>query len=588
MLDLFRPFVWSVVLVVATANCPTHGAPPAEGSATKGEKPDAALSREVAQLVVALESEDFAARKTALARLKELAKDEGRSRWLAGEVRRVLMRADVSLETSAKLEQLLGQLPTGRSETAAASSAQVVRLIGELTADVYSVRSSAHRRLSELASHPPYGSQILVELERRLDDPRLAVVVRAQLEPLWNEVRAAWITGEPKRWQLPDVSDAQIEHWLDALAREGAEDAIVRQRHELAHRKLLDMLAREEVRPRLLQKLTARLAEKLDRPAAQRLERVRDWSRPAMVAEIWRNYQQVTAQHLLVGVPQYPDAPQAQKATHFDFIDNKKAHCVSGNTLAAGDYPVGIAIAPPQGYPMIIHLVNLPTPRDRLAYECELRLSEADRLRRMSQRTLDDILERKHRLTETELPILRQLDRTAVSRFASAYFEKVLDATQLMEEGHGIKPPDHVLVCDILADVGTRDAMPALEALGRAAQVSLSVGGATYNIGWVAALAIAQREEWPAKDQWLAELVRDNTPLATDLEAPVELGATAAGILLRRHQHSVRPWGLIMTDETLLVRFGVSGYRFTSAESRDKVIAWWDARKARVASRPVP
>ena len=67
-----------------------------------------------------------------------------------------------------------------------------------------------------------------------------------------------------------------------------------------------------------------------------------------MAAEIWEDHQHGTVQYLLIGVPQYPE--RMTRATFFDKIDDTTAHCVSGNSLAPGDYPVGIAIPPTHTY----------------------------------------------------------------------------------------------------------------------------------------------------------------------------------------------------------------------------------------------
>src|SRR4029078_5820862 len=90
--------------------------------------------------------------------------------------------------------------------------------------------------------------------------------------------------------------------------------------------------------------------------AEARLREIADFARPAMAAEVWthssfdwEHRQHVTVQHLLVDVPQYPEI--STKATHFDRIDDKTAHCVSGNNLTPGDYPVGGAIPHPPPAP---------------------------------------------------------------------------------------------------------------------------------------------------------------------------------------------------------------------------------------------
>src|SRR6185436_7373937 len=103
-----------------------------------------------------------------------------------------------------------------------------------------------------------------------------------------------------------------------------------------------------------------------DAATEQRLRAVYEWTQPAMVAEIWSAQRHVTIQYLLVDVPQFPEG--GLRATHFDSIDERTAHCVSGNSLVPGDYAVGVAIPHPEGREVMFHLQNLPTPRRRLAY----------------------------------------------------------------------------------------------------------------------------------------------------------------------------------------------------------------------------
>ena len=91
-----------------------------------------------------------------------------------------------------------------------------------------------------------------------------------------------------------------------------------------------------------------------------------DWTKPELVAEFWQGGHQTGEQHLVVGVPTL--SPNAMKPTHFDRADDRVAHYVSGNSLSPGDYPVGEAFPHPLVEHGFFHLVNLPTPRRRMAY----------------------------------------------------------------------------------------------------------------------------------------------------------------------------------------------------------------------------
>src|SRR5262249_10579265 len=150
------------------------------------------------------------------------------------------------------------------------------------------------------------------------------------------------------------------------------------------------------------------IEETNDPAAEQRLKSLYEWTRPAMVAEIWSGHHNVTIQYLLIDVPQFPEG--GVRATHFDHIDDRTAHCVSGNSLTPGDYPVGVAIPHPEGRDVIFHLLNLPTPRRRLAYTYRAKRDEGTRLKELSQRTVDQVLADKRILSEQEITILMQLD----------------------------------------------------------------------------------------------------------------------------------------------------------------------------------
>src|SRR5208337_1793176 len=124
-------------------------------------------------------------------------------------------------------------------------------------------------------------------------------------------------------------------------------------------------------------------------------------------------------------------SPGAAHPSHFDRADDHVAHCVSGNALTPGDYPVGVAFSAPnwhantQGF---FHLVNLPSPRRQIAYSYYVKTDPAVRLAKISRRTLDRFLSDKRLMNDSELGILGQLDAQEVSCFASHYF-------LLMEDG---------------------------------------------------------------------------------------------------------------------------------------------------------
>jgi hypothetical protein len=336
----------------------------------------------------------------------------------------------------------------------------------------------------------------------------------------------------------------------------------------------------------LLQALAERIAATDDSSVRSRLQPLVDYARPAMIAEVWKNYQLVTVQHLIVGVPQVPEG--APRATHFDRIDDSSAHCVSGNSLSEGDYPVGVAIPGPEpNRDCMFHLINVPTPRRHLAYECQLKRDDSRRLQEISQRTLDDILEQQTVLAELQVLMLGSLDPGTVSRFVGPYFQSVSD--------HGLLDTSSDLagqitinggICYMLTQMGTHEAVPALEQLARSGQLGKPGSDNPYQIAWIAALAIAQRDPWPGIDEWLATLIDDSTPLITNVDPSPQLGATAAGLLLDRQGVSTRPFGLEPAGQAVVERFRFSPYRFLSAKDHEDVRRFWEKQKQGLGKKP--
>ncbi len=187
---------------------------------------------------------------------------------------------------------------------------------------------------------------------------------------------------------------------------------------------------------------------------------------------------------------------------------------------------------------------------------------------------------------ETDVLLLAQLDPVSVSKFVGTYFETVPNA-QLIATQRGLEGATsvHAGICIVMCRVGTHDAIPALEKISRGDTLGKLGFENPLSLGWIAALAIAQRDAWAGVDDWLAGLIDDARPLAANLDYPPELGASAAGLLLDRHGISVRSFGLEATGEAVTDRFQFVGYRFTSANDRDAVKQWWKKHKAELATR---
>ena len=394
--------------------------------------------------------------------------------------------------------------------------------------------------------------------------------------------------SDPAGWELPAIDDEQMRQWIDDLARPAPKGESPGQWevHRAAQRELLDLLARDEYVQKLTAAIKSRLKQDLDADAAARLQAVLDLTKPELVAEYWQDRRQLSEQHMLVGVPTM--APGAINPSHFDRIDDRTAHCVSGNSLSPGEYPVGVAFPHPQQEGAIFHLVNLPTPRRRMAYTHYVQTDEAKRLAALSRRTFDRILESKRLLGEPELLMLGQLDPAEASRFAGKYFFAVDDG-RLPNSGMprlGGQPSRFGMICVQLALDGTKDAMPGLTEAIAKGRFLPPTAVAPYRLQWFAAFSIAARDPWPEIDAWLAEQIASReTLILIRATGGAEVGATAAAMLLARHNRPLAGFDLQPVADPMLNRLHVNGYRFASEDARKRVQQWWEegaAKKAQV------
>jgi hypothetical protein len=412
-----------------------------------------------------------------------------------------------------------------------------------------------------------------------------------------------WVNADPARVTLPPVSADEMARWLDDLVADEPLDAAGRLRRDTAHRELIDLVVRDDTRERLLALLDQRIAATDDAARVARWQEIADFAKPAMGAEVWghqmpdedtgqvadwNHRQHLTVQHLIVGVPQMAEG--AIYPTHFDRIDDKTAHCVSGNALKQGDYPVGVAIPNPNpGNEFMYYLVNLPTPRRRLAYAYHLRRDEGERLVEISRNTLDHFLANRRVLDEINVMMLCQLDPRAVSRFVGPYFEAVPD--QRMPDAKGNPTGEltlHATVASMLCVIGTHEAVPALEKLARSDRLPKPTYESPFHIVWIAALAIAKRDPWPGVDPWLAGLIDETEPVILNADPVAEAGASAAGLLLERHGVSPYSFELEPAGNDAFERSRFSGYHFTSDAGREAVRRWWQKRKDSATIKSVP
>lgn len=597
-------------LLVFTPVPITAGEPPTPADADR-------LRGDITRLVGELDSNRFEVRKRAAERLDEFVAKPELAQLLADEFQQSLVRPDVSYEVRWRLTRWAKRLPVPRSGPAIdASPEEIEQLVCRLDDDSYSVRLGAAQRIESLANNPKLVCPLMTCLKTRLAEAAPGSGARQQLDAAWQRVRGMWLLGDAACCDstLPPIANEQIEEWLDALVRVAPScQAVTAQ--AAARRELLDALARDEYVPQVTASLQARL--KHNPESAAQLQELLDWTKPALVAEYWYEGHQMTEQHLLVDVPTLSQG--AARPTHFDRIDDHTAHYVTGNSLIPNtDYPVDVAFAHPKQEKAFFRLVNLPTPRRRMAYPCRVQIEESKRLAVLSRHTFDRFLAEKHQLTAPEALMLGSLDRAEVSRFAGQYFLLVADQRLPGAGAHPVGgcPSCFGMICTQLATDGTKDAVPGLtDAIAK--KVFLPPDSrAPYRLHWLAAFSIASRDPWPEVDAWLAGVFEADESVATEklaeggdgpaglamevsdpadgkrassvvrpqMEHGAEVGASAAALLLTRHGGVPTQFDLQPVADTLMSLLHVEAYRFGSDEARAKVRQWWEQEKAKPAT----
>ncbi len=549
--------------------------------------------RTAAELIHKLDSDEFYVRQQAADHLRDMTARPELSQVLAAEFDRILTSTKASFEVRKQLARLQRSLPKVPSPPVGeASITEISRLIDQLEADSYATRLGATSRLEWLLGNPKLVTPILTRVKERMARPQVSPDMPQWLAAVYQRARGAWLLSDPAGWELPPIAGQQIDRWVDDLARStvGSAPSSAWRAGENARRELQDVLARDEYLPRAKAALEAKRASAAA-DGQSRIEDLLELTRPAMVAEFWELRHHLGTQHLLVGVPSM--GPTAIRPSHFDRIDDQTALCVSGSNLSPGDYPVGVAIPHPTHEGAMFHLVNLPTPRRRMAYEYFLKIDESRRLAELCHRTLARMLKEKKPLSRLEMAMFEQFDADEISAFAGKFFNLVDDEPLPREELAGSDPfasaPNnpaqaidraasqssrHGMLAGRLVTLGNHRAIPGLLEALDAGRFLPPTADPPYRMGWLAALAIAHRDPWPETDAWLARLV-DRKELLVEKSGDVpELAATAAALLLKRHQQDPALFGLKPCVAEALTEAGLTGYRFHSDADRQKVRQW--------------
>lgn len=541
----------------------------AEGPAAVVEAPSsvADLSQRAEKLFAQLDDNRYEVRAKAAEEFEALMRRPECGAPLAAAVQKALVDPKLSFEVRFRLTRWAKRLPPADPPPAVELSAdELDALVGGLDSDDYGARLAAAARLRWHLRNPKAVAPALGRLKARYADPATATATRERLEEAWQTARAGLFLGDPSSLAISSAADAQIDRWLDEVAASWTDEQS-RVAGRVAEMELLDCMAVDAESPRVTKAAESRLASVPDPAGRARLEKLIELGKPALVAEYWAGRVHRSEQHLLVGVPSR--SVNAVRPSHFDRIDDQTAHCVSGNTLAPGDYPANVAFFHPSGSGFF-RLVNLSTPRRRMAYEYEAQRDDRVRLSEISRQTLDRFLAANQPLTDQELKLLAELDQREVSRFASAWLMRMDDKPLGGDERRYLAtgcPSRHGVLCEQLAVEGTQEAAPGLTEAIAKDRFLPPTSAAPYRLHYVAALSIARRDPWKGVEAWLDSQLDSTQPMADNgrPDGPT-VGATVAGVLLACYDQPAGRFGLQPAVDGVLLQFGLNGYRFAAPE----------------------
>ena len=569
-------------------------APPRESEAALPS--DAVVGRIVGELA----SDDFASRDSAQAELMELATSEAAVRRLAQALASAAAAKPDDWELRLALIRLRGRArDQWLADVAAPQIADIEQLLEGLNSDRFALREASRDGLMSVARSAATAAPLMLRLLHAKSEDATGIDVARDLDGIWTAAWSTWLLSPFKADALPRVAVADIDAAIDQLA-EGAAAADAKSREgamriRQARRMLSYLLARPDVAELVAERLENRYktmsADRETGPfALDEVAQLYFSSKPAMVAEFWEGGRHVGVQHLILGVPNKPDG--AEFPSLFDRCDDRTAHCLSGNNLKPGDWPVGVFFPHPSAMQpnAQFHLKNLPTARARFAYEAEVpmnvsgeRQQELDRARRreITKRTCERWLEAKHRLTAREFEMLHSIDPEVVSEFAASYLATVADERLPNESpssfGNG---SSHGEFCYQLSQMGTSAAGPALAKAIEARQILPPIEWAPYRMDWLALLVLSERTAWPRLDDWLASQLDNRDPISIREPQAAEAGASAAALLLRRHGRSPSEFSLERHVFDDLIDLENPCYRFSKPEGHEEVARWWIERKS--------
>ena len=590
-LEFMKPS--SLVMLIAVCGC----AQVVCADTSENPKSAPTLVEEIDCLLVDLDSDEFSVRTAAFKRLQELTAHDDAKPLLAESVQRAMVDADISFEVRKQLQRLRRDLPPAELAPTVKTDADTVdQLLAQLADDSFARRLGAESRLRWLLRNADAVGLIYERVKHCAGNVHLSHEQTRTLKKIYESARAAWLDDEARE-NDPAAPAEKIKHLVEQIPHTDLADQFRLTQEPTAVVELRDLLAIQANIVPIRVAIEFRLAAgDVSAEADRHLNEILELTKPAMVAEFWRSGRHENIQHLLVGVPSVVDN---QGTSHFDRIDDQTAHCVSGVNLSEGDYPVGVAFPHPRERNAFFHLINLPTPRRRMAYEYHVKEDEAGRYTALVTRTLDRYLAQRLPLDERDLTMIMQFNPREVSRFAGRYLNTVDDRKVVNQTIAGTTPPTnaviprdgpsiHGLLCSWLASKGTQDAVPGLLAAIEKNRLLPPTETSPCRFDRFAALAIAQRDPWPNVDRWLTQMLPRDERMVLGQEQEPELGATAASLLLRRHGGNLDNFDLIACGDGYARRYGLQAYRYGMPDTGEDVADWWKSRQADNATKNAP
>ena len=542
---------------------------------------------------------------------------------------------------------------TVSADDAKKSTANVTRFApsGEINAVVDAIflrlasRSAEHRRsalvdLQTLAMQDA-GPTAYAVLRLLSDTPR--GVASEEVRAAWRVAETAWLHVDPAAAVVPLPTDTRIDEVIDVLLQPQWKGAAPNETDSFVAARWFDVWASDGYAASVLRERIERRRKdaRLYSSQSQALDKLLRDASPTLCAEIWRTrpttgfFGHGTSQFLTIGVPQQPEG--GMRRTFFSDGDAHSAYLVEGNTLAPGSYPVGAPFAydprlnpnvPPLALSydvrVVFYLNYLPTSRERLLYEAEIRSqTQQARWEQIASLGAKRLLESTYEIEAADVWMIERFPPSiagplAIEVLASKPDRALTAPTPILRGGPGglgrpgmqieiVHQPQgtlHERMIGVLRMLGSAaDAQDLIQAMRSG---DWRTEGAAAEYAWQAVLACAARHPGQESDEVLTEVLEWRVESPTDGYGPSDpTAAIAAALLLRRHYVAPRSMGVItgLVDEPADAGFRppspfnsrrptiqIPAAEFTADGSPERVLQWLQRRRAHFsknAAKPV-